>query len=492
MTTTKCWYSVCFTATAALILAGGGVLGVPAQAAGQATPAAAQATAPTFSKDIAPVLQRSCQHCHRPGGGAPMALTTYEQVRPWARAIKQKTTVREMPPWYIEKNVGVQQFKDDPSLSDEEIAMIGVWVDAGAPQGNPADMPPPRQFPASGAWTLGTPDMVVTSKMTTVKARGSDWYGDLGFSPSGLTEDRYVKAVEVREFRPNETGIRRTTGAKAGDFNLFVVHHAVTTTSCTYAGSEVCNPEGEGGQGVSVRRARGEENALPRGDYSFTYEVGMNPMIYPAEFGVRLPAGANIYFPNNHLHSIGREVQVQVQIGFYFHPTGYQPKYPRGVSALTGQSQVIELDIPAGEENARVEGFTTLQHPAKLVTYEPHMHASGTRMCAQAILPSGQIATISCAGYNHNWVRGYVYEDDAAPLLPKGTIIHTIGWYDNSSKNPRNADPRNWKGFGQRSVDDMFLNQSQLIWLTEEEYQAEVAAREARQRRSTATQTARR
>ena len=137
------------------------------------------------------------------------------------------------------------------------------------------------------------------------------------------------------------------------------------------------------------------------------------------------------------------------------------------MSALTGQTQVIELDIPAGAENVRQEGFTTLQHPAKLVTFEPHLHASGTRMCAQAILPSGEIQTISCAGYNHNWVRGYVYEDDAAPLLPKGTIIHTIGWYDNSSKNPRNADPRNWKGFGQRSVDDMFLNQSQLIFLTE-------------------------
>ena len=482
----RSWGFVICAVLIGLLLVGTDVLERPASAA-------AQSDRPvTFSKDIAPVLQRSCQHCHRPQGGAPMALTTYEQVRPWARAIKQKTALREMPPWFIEKNVGVQQFKDDPSLSDAEIAMIGAWVDAGAPQGNPADMPPPRQFPPSGQWTLGTPDLVVTSAKTTVKARGSDWYGDLGYQPTGLPEDRYIKAVEVREYRPGETGIQRTAGAKAGDFNLFVVHHAVTTTSCTYAGSEVCNPDGQPGEGVSVPQARRERdlNGLPRGDYSFTYEVGMNPMIYPDEFGVRLPAGANIYFPNNHLHSIGRAVEVQVQVGFYFHPKGYQPKYPRGVSALTGQTQVIELDIPAGAENVRQEGFTTLQHPAKLVTFEPHLHASGTRMCAQAILPSGEIQTISCAGYNHNWVRGYVYEDDAAPLLPKGTIIHTIGWYDNSSKNPRNADPRNWKGFGQRSVDDMFLNQSQLIYLTEAEYQAEVAARAAKKRSRTAVHTA--
>ena len=101
----------------------------------------------TFTKDVAPILQRSCQNCHRPNGGlAPMPLTTYEEVRPWAKAIKLRTSHREMPPWFIEKNVGIQKFKDDISLSDEEIATIAAWVDNGAPRGNPADMPPPRRF----------------------------------------------------------------------------------------------------------------------------------------------------------------------------------------------------------------------------------------------------------------------------------------------------------------------------------------------------------
>ena len=99
----------------------------------------------TFTKDIAPILQRSCENCHRKGGVAPMPLSTYDEVRPWARAIKTKTSAREMPPWFIEKNVGIQRFKDDPSLSDDEIARIARWVDGGASRGNPADMPPPRQ-----------------------------------------------------------------------------------------------------------------------------------------------------------------------------------------------------------------------------------------------------------------------------------------------------------------------------------------------------------
>src|SRR5262244_3613655 len=117
----------------------------------------------TFAKDIAPILQRSCQDCHRPGSVAPMSLVTYDDVRPWARAIKLKTSRREMPPWFIEKNIGIQQFKDDPSLSDREIELIGAWTDNGAPQGDPKDMPSPRQFPAASAWTIGKPDLVLTS-----------------------------------------------------------------------------------------------------------------------------------------------------------------------------------------------------------------------------------------------------------------------------------------------------------------------------------------
>ena len=129
----------------------------------------------TYTRDIAPIMQRSCQTCHRPGTNAPMSLLTYEDVRPWARAIKNKVTQRLMPPWHIERNVGIQQFKDDPSLSDAEIAKIAAWVDAGAPRGNAADMPPPPVFPDDEAWHIGQQDLIVDiPKPHTVPAAGGD------------------------------------------------------------------------------------------------------------------------------------------------------------------------------------------------------------------------------------------------------------------------------------------------------------------------------
>src|SRR6187401_3146591 len=143
-------------------------------------PARVKAAAPdvpdtvTYTKDIAPILQRSCENCHRVDGVAPMSLSTYEEVRPWARAIKQRTGVGPkagvMPPWYIEKNIGIQKYKDDPSLSEDEIARIAKWADSGAPQGNPADMPPPKRYEDASVWTIGSPDLVVKMADIVVKA----------------------------------------------------------------------------------------------------------------------------------------------------------------------------------------------------------------------------------------------------------------------------------------------------------------------------------
>src|SRR5207253_1458228 len=134
----------------------------------------------TFSKDVAPILQRSCQTCHRPGSIAPMSLLTYEDVRPWARAIKQRTSLREMPPWFVDRRVGIRRFNNDPSLSDAEIETIAKWADAGAPRGNPADMPAPREFDAADMWHIGKPDLVVTlPKDEIVPATGPDVWKDV-------------------------------------------------------------------------------------------------------------------------------------------------------------------------------------------------------------------------------------------------------------------------------------------------------------------------
>src|SRR5262245_56190028 len=171
------------------------------------TPAlrAQQAAAPdiSFTKHIAPILQRSCENCHRPDGVAPMSLRTYEDARPWARAIKQRTGLGPqagvMPPWYVEKNIGIQRFKNDPSLSADELAMIAKWADGGAPRGNPDDMPPLRSWTETNKWSIGEPDLVVRTQDVVVKGTAPDWWGEIPRVATGLTEDRYVTALEIRE-----------------------------------------------------------------------------------------------------------------------------------------------------------------------------------------------------------------------------------------------------------------------------------------------------
>ena len=439
-----------------------------AMAGGQSAPAAQV----TFTKDIAPVLQRSCQSCHRSGGMAPMSLVTYEEVRPWARAIKQRTSrppndPERMPPWFIEKNIGIQKFKDDISLSDDEIAKISRWVDNGSARGNPSDMPPARQFADGAAWSFGAADVVVSSPVVSVKAVAPDLQGDLAeLIPLGLTEDRYIKAVQVREVRLREQEVSGVADKARAALNISVLHHA-TITARTEFDAESEDPNDNRGR-------RG-------GEFNLVHELGQNATVYPDDLGVMLPANGFLSF-RVHTHSTGKDVDVKLDVGFKLHPKGYKPKYVmRGGSSMAN----FDMDIPANDDNVRLDAYTVLKTPAKFLTFEPHMHASGKRMCISAIYPSGVRQTLNCAGYNHNWVKIYNYEDDTAPLVPAGTIVHLIGWYDNSSKNPRNPEPRNWKGFGNRSIDDMMFNLGKYIALTEDEYKAELAARRTKRTRTT-------
>jgi hypothetical protein len=419
----------------------------------------------TFTKDIAPIFQRSCQNCHRPGSIAPMSLLTYEEVRPWARSIKLRTSLREMPPWFIEKNIGIQKFKDDPSLSDEEIATIARWADNGAQRGNSADLPPPRHFADGAEWTIGQPDLIVSSPVHVLKAVAADFYGVLDSSPTGLAEDRYVRAVEVKEVRlKNDSSTRR-----AGDLNLFVVHHAVIAGGAPRARDASSENEPDA---TEVPRASG--------GFSVVYEVGQNATIYPDALGVKLAAGSAVNW-DVHLHSIGTEIPLRIDVAFKFHPKGYKPEYVQASGFAVFPT--YDLDIPAGESNVKIEGLVPVPYPAMLVTFEPHLHSSGKRMCVEAVYPNGLSEMLNCAGYNHNWVKVYAYADDVAPLLPQGTILRITAWYDNTAKNPRVVDPRNWKGYGNRSIDDMFAFLPRVVRLTEEQFQQETAKREAKHRR---------
>ena len=410
----------------------------------------------TFTKDIAPILQRSCQTCHRVDGGAPMSLTTFTEVRPWARAIKQRTAIRDrmgaMPPFFVEKDLGILRFKDDPSLSDEELATIQAWVDNGAPRGDPGDMPPALEFPPGDAWTIGEPDLVLRSREVIVPAIGPDRWGDIGLVPTGLTEDRYVKAVQVREINdiPADTG-SSTVGGR------YVFHHMTYSAGVLNEEGTAIDPE---------TRTR-----FP------IHEVGRNADIFPEKFGTLLQANSALHLRASHLHPNGvRETKAHLEFGYIFHPKGYEPEY--GNRARVGLGNGTDIDVIADRAGQEFHSFSVLAQHTKLVAFEPHLHAPGTRMCLEAIWGKNHF-TLNCVGYDHNWVRQYVYEDDAAPLLPKGTIMHAIGFLDTTVANKNVADNRNWAGGGRRSVANMFIDLGYAVELTEEQFQAEMAERRA-------------
>ena len=220
----------------------------------------AQSSEVTFHKDIEPILQRSCQNCHRDGGAGPMPLVTYDQVAPFAGLIEYKTALRDragaMPPWYMEKDIGIQEFKDDPSLSDEELALISTWARSGTPKGNEADAPDSLVFNDSLKWKAGEPDLVVVMNEVTKLAGTPDWWGEIDSMPTNLEEDRYVKSVEVVEVNDvnNQAGTGRDTVGGA-----YIFHHMIWSTA-------QLDENGERGPGFAI--------PWP------VHEVGRNPDIF--------------------------------------------------------------------------------------------------------------------------------------------------------------------------------------------------------------------
>ena len=434
------------TAVLGLLLAAG--VSLPVAAGAQ--PAAADHEV-TFARDIAPILQRSCQECHRPASVAPMSLLTYEEVRPWARAIKTRTALRNkrgaMPPWFIEKDIGIQRYKNDPSLSEEEIGKIAAWADNGAPLGNPADLPPPLQFAGEDEWTIGEPDLIVESPEIVVPAAAPDKWTSLGTIPIGLDADRYVAAVEVKEF--NDVPKDQSSGTVGG---RYVFHHMTYQTIVPDAAD-----------GNTVQR-------WP------VHEVGRNADVFPAEAGRLIEAGAHLNLDNAHLHANGRETRAHLKFAFKLHPEGYEPSL-RYTSNVIGNG--VDIDIKPMQAGQELHAYKVLDEHTKIVLFEPHQHAPGTRMCLEAIW-GHNVQQLTCAGYDHNWVKQYIYEDDYAPLLPKGTILHVIGWLDTTVANRNVADPRNWSGGGRRSVANMFINIGQGIALSDEQFEREMAERRER------------
>ena len=409
----------------------------------------------TFTRDVAPILQEHCQVCHRPGTVAPMSLLTYEDVRPRAKAIKAKLVAREMPPWFIDKNVGVQHFNNDTSMTDEEIATIVKWVDGGAPEGNPADMPPARQFADELAWQIGKPDVIVTlPKDLVMKARGPDWWPDITVDP-GLTEDRYIKAIQIIPTKgyPNIHHIR-TSMVKPGDASI-------------HGGAVDGNVELE---------------MVQQGVFLDEYAIGKGPDLFKDGAGRYITAGTKINF-EFHIHASGTETPINVLLGLKFYPKGYTPQHI--VTSMTVGSNVV--DLRPHEADVRSDGYIPLIKPARLLSWQPHMHLRGKAECIEAIYPNGKTQIINCARFVFNWMDNYVYADDAAPLLPAGTMLHTIMWHDNSDSLRSNPDPDAQIVGGLRTVDEMSSAWLSYYYMSDEDFKKETDARRAQQKTLTST-----
>ena len=425
---------------------------VPMQA-GQASTAQASVT---FSKDVAPILQKNCQVCHRPDSIAPMSLITYQQARPWARSIKEQVILRQMPPWYIDKNVGVQHFSNDRSLTEREIDTIARWVDAGAPEGNPADMPAPKQFPAEETWQIGDPDVVVSlPKDLVVKAKAPDQWPDILVDP-GLKEDRYIQGVQIIPTK-----------------GYTVIHHIRTS---------IVEPS-DAGRGSGQTDDVDAIEVGEQGVFLNEYAIGKQGDVFPEGSGRLIKAGTKVNF-QLHVHSNGKEdVPANVALGLKFYPPGYVPKHV--ISSMTVSAP--QVDLRPHTDNIRSDGYKMLTRPARLLSFQPHMHNRGKAECLEAILPSGRVEVLSCAKFRFNWHINYVYADDAAPLLPAGTVLHAIMWHDNTSRNPFNPDPDAQITYGQRTVDEMSSAWLSWYYMSEDEYQKELEERRTRRTRLTST-----
>ncbi|MEZ5492482.1 MAG: cytochrome c [Gammaproteobacteria bacterium] len=404
---------------------------------------------PTYSREVAPILQQKCQTCHNPEGIGPMPLMNYQQVQPFAALIKDRVTRGIMPPWHLDRTTGIQSFKNDISLSDQEISLIAAWVDAGSPEGNPADLPPAVELPSGEQWQLaeqlGPPDIILKSTPYDVIANGQDqwWMPNVRFQ--GLSRERWLRAAEFKPSYP--------LGKK-------VVHH----------GHAVLIPDGE-------RR----QVALSR------YGVGKSFEIYPEGTGMRVPTSGTIAW-NLHYFPVGAEGPADVvEVGLWFYPEDQRPELETAGEVLmrvdggNGMARGQDILIPPHGYQV-LQGTHILESPATIHSFRPHLHMRGKVMTMEAIYPDGRKEVLSQVNkYNHNWQISYQYDDDVKPLLPKGTVLQFTSVFDNTANNPLNPDPNQWVVFGRRGVDEMSHAWVGITYMNEEQFSRAVSERRARQ-----------
>jgi mono/diheme cytochrome c family protein len=402
----------------------------------------------TYAGNVASIINENCVVCHRIGGIAPMALTSFDQVQPWAPLIQLKVANRDMPPYAYDHDIGIQDLQADWRLSQEEIDTVVAWVDQGSPAGNLDKMPAPPVLRGLDDWNFaaqfGEPDVILSSNPIDVPASGNDLW-DKHFVESGITEDRCIKALQVKP-----RGVAKT-----------VVHHANTYFA-------------EVDENGNVERKPVTEYAMgkwgeivPEGVCRTAFANSMvqwDIHMFPGGLGATAP---------------GAVVKDNVvELGIWFHPKGYQAKSTQTLGSY--ELNQGDLLIPPNGY-AMTQGFHSFDHPVRIDSFQPHGHLRMNAASLEIFYPeTGKTEVISMISkWSATWHHSHLYDPESAPLLPVGAVLITKQWYDNTSDNPNNPDPNQWVGWGQRTADEMTHSWIAITHLDEETYQELVDQRKS-------------
>jgi hypothetical protein len=410
----------------------------------------------TFSKEVAPIFNAKCAECHRPGEGAPFSTLTYKEARPWAKSIREKVINRTMPPWHADPHIG--QFKNDRSLTQQEIDTIVAWVDQGAKEGNPKDLPPTPKF--SDGWSIGTPDLIIKVPEYTYKGGVDEYqYFDV---PTNFTEDRYVQLAEARPGNRKivhhiiafiqPPGAMNLVGLSSEERNKRMDAMLKNPNSPFYRDGflmrlkedqpvvdDGCDPNGRRGGG---------------GDAMLTgYAPGHNADVFAPGIGRRVPAGSVIrfqmHYSNQTLGSSSVEKD-ESMVGLIF------SKEPPQKLVTTNSIGNIFFKIPAGAENHRVTACRTVKRDTTIYSLMPHMHLRGKSMEYKVIYPDGKSEVLlNVPNYDFAWQTNYLLKEPKR--LPAGTRIQVTAHFDNSKNNKFNPDPTKDVRYGEPTYDEMML-----------------------------------
>lgn len=439
---------------------------VVALAASSIVRTAPAAAAPTFTKDVAPIVFDKCVSCHRPGEVAPMTLMSYDDVRPWAKAIKTKVVAREMPPWGADPAHSLKM-RNDRSLSQQQIDTIVAWVDAGAPRGSDADMPPVPKF-AEG-WTAGSePDVVLEMPVEFEIPAEGELGVQMFYSKIPFDTDKFAEMLEIR---PG---------------NRAVVHHAGVFVVDIPDGATIVNgrlvaPDGK----VADDRARSEFRAeaamgLPGSNKLLSWVPGRGVDRHRSDIGKRIPAGKYLNW-QVHYNPTGKPEKDRTRLGIWFNkvPVTHELLIRQagdalattkgGLSLYRAEGKEIEYaaeegstrrrsktpNIPPYAENWHLTGITPVTEDITLYAMSPHMHLRGKSLKWVIVYPDGREQTIlDVPRFDFNWQIQYELEE---PLhIPAGSKILGIGVYDNSPKNKWNPSPNLEVYWSEQSWDEMY------------------------------------